>query len=105
MSVADNDIRTEILAQIGEKQSVAPRDVAQKLASEGEDWRKLLPRIRRMATALHGDGLLAFIRKKKTVSPTGLKGVYRLARPGEESPGESPKESPEESTGESPNAG
>lgn len=89
MSVADNDISAEILTQIAEKQSVAPRDVAQKLTSEGEDWRKLLPRIRRMATALHGDGLLVFVRKKKIVSPIGLKGVYRLAKSQKKLPEES----------------
>ena len=84
MSVADSDIRAEILAQIAEKPSVAPRDVAQKLSHEDEDWRKLLPRIRQQATVLHGEGLLAFIRKKKVVSPVGLKGVFRLAKPQKE---------------------
>lgn len=81
MSVADKDIRAEILVQIAGKPSVAPRDVAQGLSGEGDDWRKLLPRIRQIATALHSEGLLAFIRKKKIVSPVGLKGVYRLAKP------------------------
>jgi len=81
MSVADSDIRAEILKQIAGKASVAPRDVAQTLAVDGLDWRKLLPRIRQIATALHGEGLLAFVRKKKIVSPVGLKGVFRLAKP------------------------
>lgn len=81
MIVADSDIRDEIMAQIEAKTSIAPRDVAQKLVQEGANWRKLLPRIRATATLLHGEGKLAFIRKKKVVSPEGLKGVFRLAKP------------------------
>lgn len=81
MSVADSDIKTEILVQIAAKSSVAPRDVAQSLTSGDDDWRKLLPRIRQQATMLHGEGKLAFVRKKKIVSPDGLKGVFRLAKP------------------------
>jgi len=79
VNVVDSDIRAEILAQITTKTSTAPRDVAQKLAKEGEDWRKLLPRIREQAKELHGEGKLNFIRKKKVVPPEGLKGVFRLA--------------------------
>ncbi len=75
------DIRSEILRQTGEKTSVAPRDVAQALVKEGEDWRKLLPGIRAEAISLHSEDQLVFIRKKKIVSPEGLKGVYRLGRP------------------------
>jgi Protein of unknown function (DUF3253) len=81
VSVPDNDIRREILAQIAAKPSVAPRDVAQALVAEGDDWRKLLSPIRQQATDLYRDGKLAFVRKKKIVSPDGLKGVYRLAAP------------------------
>tara|TARA_R110002096_G_scaffold328994_3_gene522963 strand:+ start:458 stop:727 length:270 start_codon:yes stop_codon:yes gene_type:complete len=79
--VADTDIRSEILRLTGEKASVAPRDVAQALAGEGDDWRKFLPRIRAEATVLHGEDQLVFVRKRKIVPPEGLKGVYRLARP------------------------
>ncbi len=79
MGVADSSIQSEILSQIGAKPSVAPRDIAQALAPEGSDWRKLLPRIRREANGLHSSGKLVFIRKKKVVPPEGLKGVFRLA--------------------------
>ncbi|MBL4837724.1 MAG: DUF3253 domain-containing protein [Kordiimonadaceae bacterium] len=78
---ADNEIRDEILKQTAEKASVAPRDIAQALTVGEEDWRKYLPRIRQQATALHGEGQLVFIRKRKIVPPEGLKGVFRLAQP------------------------
>lgn len=81
MPIEDSKVEAEILTQITSKTSVAPRDVAQALVQEGEDWRKLLPRIRQQAISLHNEGKLAFIRKKKVVSPVGLKGVFRLARP------------------------
>jgi len=80
MSVKDEQIRAELEKQITAAASVAPREVAQALAEDGEDWRKLLPRIRHQAVLMHGEGALVFIRKKKQVEPAGLKGVYRLAR-------------------------
>jgi len=81
VSVSDSDIRAEITVQIATAASIAPRDVAQKLAAAKEDWRKFLPRIRKQATEMQREGLLIFVRKKKIVSPDGLKGVYRLAMP------------------------
>ncbi|MFC4348671.1 DUF3253 domain-containing protein [Kordiimonas lipolytica] len=81
MAKADTDIRQAILEATEDSRSVAPREIAQVLAEEGEDWRKYLPRIRHEAVKLHADGLLVFIRKKKVVSPEGLKGVYRFSSP------------------------
>lgn len=81
MKVADTEIREAILEQIEAARSVAPRDIAQAVTPEGEDWRKYLPRIRAEAVKLHGEGLLLFIRKKKVVSPEGLKGIYRFSKP------------------------
>lgn len=81
MGIAEDRIENEILRQIEGAVSVAPRDVAQALAAEGEDWRKLLPRVRAAAVRLHGSNRLIFLRKRKAVGPEGLKGVYRLARP------------------------
>lgn len=81
MAVPDQQIEHEILNQITAARSVAPRDIATALAEEGEDWRRYLPRIRSVAVALHDRNQLLFIRKKKSVSPDGLKGVFRLASP------------------------
>ena len=82
MAVKDEAIRAEIETRIAGDKSVAPREVAEALAPEGTDWRKLLPRVRLQAVSLHGEGKLDFIRKRKVVPPEGLKGVYRFARPG-----------------------
>ncbi len=81
MTVTDDTIREEILRQIDGGKSVAPRDIATVIAPEGEDWRRYLKRIRAIAVALHSEDKLVFIRKKKIVSPDGLKGVFRLAAP------------------------
>lgn len=81
LCVIDQRIESEIIGQTARARSVAPRDVAVALARDGEDWRKYLPRIRQVAISLHADGKLLFIRKKKSVSPIGLKGVFRLASP------------------------
>ena len=81
MAVADSEVRDEIVRQIAQEKSVAPRDVAQALAGDGEDWRKYLPRIRAEATVLYHAGELSFLRKRKPVPPEGLKGIYRLSKP------------------------
>lgn len=77
----DQRVEEEIIRQVTGARSVAPRDVAVALARDDEDWRKYLPRIRQVATSMHAEGRLLFIRKKKSVSPVGLKGVFRLAAP------------------------
>ena len=76
----DKDIRAEILRQITVSRSVAPRDIAMALATENEDWRQYLPKIKKAAQKLEGENTLAFIRKGKPVSSAGLKGVFRLAK-------------------------
>ncbi|WP_020400397.1 DUF3253 domain-containing protein [Kordiimonas gwangyangensis] len=81
MKPVDQAVRDEIVRQIADEKSVAPRDIAQALAGEGEDWRKYLPRIRAEAIELYHAGELSFLRKRKPVSPSGLKGVYRLSKP------------------------
>ena len=73
-------MQAKLLEMISEKPSIAPREAAMALVKEGQDWRKLLPLVRAQAKALHAAGELNFIRKKKIVSPEGLKGVFRLAK-------------------------
>ena len=81
MPVGDELIVEEIKKQISARKSVAPRDVAQALAGDSDEWRKLLPRIKSAAVKLFDAGDLVFLRKSKPVGPVGLKGVYRLAAP------------------------
>lgn len=81
MSQSDEAIQKEILKQISNARSVAPREIAIALAEKDIDWRTYLPRIRSLATLLSQESQLVFVRKKKVVSPEGLRGVYRLAAP------------------------
>lgn len=77
----DSYVSEEIIRQIQSVRSVAPREIAEALVGDGEDWRKLLPRIKAVAITLEAEGKLFFIRKKKIVASSALKGVYRLASP------------------------
>ena len=73
-------VREALITEISNNRSVAPRDIAQKLMKEGEDWRSYLTLIRETAIDLEGENVLTFLRKGKPVSSKGLKGVYRLAK-------------------------
>lgn len=79
-TISDSEIRKALLSAIAGAPSVAPRDVALSLMKQTDPWQKILPRIRSVAVALHKNGDLVFIRKKKIVDPEGLKGVYRFAK-------------------------
>ena len=80
-NISDKEINLALLSAINNARSVAPRDVAMVLLKPNDPWQKLLPRIRDIAVQLHQKGELVFIRKKKIVDPSGLKGVYRFAGP------------------------
>lgn len=81
MPVGDETIAQEILRQISAARSVAPRDVAMAVAPDGQDWRSFLPRIKAISCQLHGEARLILVRKRKSITPDKLKGVYRLASP------------------------
>lgn len=74
-------LRKIILEKINGPKSVAPREIAEAYTKDGEDWRKILPVIKRTAIQLESENLLTFLRKGKPVPSRGLKGVYRLAKP------------------------
>lgn len=80
-TISDTQISEALMKAIAGARSVAPRDVALCLMKPTDPWQKILPRIRSVATQLHKSGDLVFIRKKKIVDPEGLKGVYRFAKP------------------------
>lgn len=84
-------MQSKLLELISEGPSIAPREAALALVKEGQDWRKLLPLVRAQAKVLHAAGKLNFIRKKKIVSPDGLKGVFRLAKAELSAEGETPE--------------
>ncbi len=81
MPVDDEIIAHEILRQISAARSVAPRDVAMAVAPDGQDWRSFLPRIKVISCQLHSEAQLVLVRKRKSITPDKLKGVYRLASP------------------------
>ncbi len=81
MPIGDDKIEQEILRQVAAARSVAPRDVAMAVTPEGQDWRSFLSRIREISVRLHGEGRLVLVRKRKSIAPSALKGVYRLAAP------------------------
>jgi hypothetical protein len=77
-------LATEILRQAAERgagRSICPSEVARALG--GEDWHPLMTPVRQAATALAQQGRLLILRKGKPVAPEGVKGVIRLAIPGE----------------------
>ena len=51
----------------------------------GDDWRSLMPPVRRVAVRLAKQGRLAILRKGKPVADLdGFRGIYRLGLPLEE---------------------
>ena len=77
-----------ILALLGTHRSVAPRDVAQMLATRlagdggpAVPWQKLLPAVRRAALALARQGRIVLLRKGWPADPDTVRGVFRLALP------------------------
>jgi len=79
--VSDEIITQEILRQVSAERSVAPRDVAMAVVLDGQDWRSYLPRIKIISCQLHSEARLVLVRKRKSITPDKLKGVYRLASP------------------------
>lgn len=77
----DQKIEQTILQQVADARSVAPRDIALALAVDGQDWRSFLSQIKHIACRLAEEGQLVLLRKRKSVLPRELKGVYRLASP------------------------
>jgi hypothetical protein len=67
----------ELCQQVPSGKSVAPGDVARRLA--GEDWHRALPAVKRRAARLAGDGVIVILRKGKPVAPAEAKGVVRYA--------------------------
>ena len=78
-------LTAEILRQATERgvgKSICPSEVARALG--GEDWHPLMTPVRNAAVALAQEGRLLVLRKGKPVEPQGVKGVIRLAIPGDE---------------------
>ena len=77
----DDAIRTCLL-DLAEKRGTAktfcPSEAARALS---DDWRPLMPRVRRVAYSLVAEGRLSVFQKGVAVEPIGAKGAIRLGVP------------------------
>lgn len=58
--------------------SIAPLDVARRLAPEDPQWQRLIPAVRRAADRMAARGEIEYLRKGKPVPPAEARGVVRL---------------------------
>ncbi len=85
----DDPVAATILETLrGAGASVAPREVAQRLAARNprrgdppDAWRRYITAVRQQALHLARSGRIQLLRKGKPVPPDKLKGVIRLALP------------------------
>ena len=69
----------DLCARRGRTRSICPSEAARVLVPDDEDWRRLMPRVRRRAVALAQDGRIEILRKGRPVEDLAqLKGVIRL---------------------------
>lgn len=87
-----DEIMTLIKAMIPPGKTIAPREVAIKIAEQRqvsaggsqhklEPWQKYLPEIKAIAKQMALNGDLVFIRKKKLIHPDEARGVFRYGLP------------------------
>jgi hypothetical protein len=75
------DIETAILDLLARRapgKSICPSEVVRMLA---DDWRPLMPEIRRVAKELAAEGRLCVLQKGLPVDPTAARGPIRLSLP------------------------
>ena len=80
MTSMPDDVGAETIIALtterGAEKSICPSEAARALSVE--QWRPLLPSVRRIAVALALAGRIEILRKGKPVDPTAFRGVYRL---------------------------
>ena len=76
---SDQEIEALLLEMTrASRNSVAPLDVAKRLAPDNPSWQRLIPRVRRIATKLAESGQIEYLRKGKPIAPGEARGVIRL---------------------------
>lgn len=70
----------KVLSGAGDSTLSAP-EIAQKIATDDQEWHALLTPIRQTAVRLAQSGRMVIYRKGKPVDPTDFRGVYRLGLP------------------------
>lgn len=81
MTGPERRIREEIDRQLSERKpgrTICPSDVARALA---EDWRPLMPQVRRIASEMASEGRLSVTQKGRAVDAEEARGPIRLGRP------------------------
>lgn len=76
--MTEEDLRKAILTlahERGGSRSFCPSDVARRVA---EDWRPLMPEVRRVAAALQAEGWVQATQKGAPVDPSTARGPIRL---------------------------
>ncbi len=80
--LSDDEIRRMILALVLKRagKSICPSDAARALSSDQPTWRSLMPRIRNIAWALAGEGLIEVTQAGKPLrsGPEHWRGPVRL---------------------------
>lgn len=76
MSQQVEETLLELLSKAGNSDSISPNQVAK--AIDAENWQRELPKVRAVIIGLARQGRVEVLRKGKSVSPEGLKGVYRV---------------------------
>jgi hypothetical protein len=75
----DQEIEALILEMTREsKNSIAPLDVARRLAPDSPTWQRLIPNVRRAADRLAAAGQVEYLRKGKPIPAAEARGVVRL---------------------------
>ena len=74
-----------LVAERGADKTICPSEVARALVDpRPDDWRTLMPPVRRVALRLAGQGKVAILRNGVPVAdPETMRGVYRLGMPRE----------------------
>ncbi|MEL6595393.1 MAG: DUF3253 domain-containing protein [Pseudomonadota bacterium] len=78
---SDSDIAAAILDRVaarGAGKSICPSEVARGLS---EDWRDLMPEVRRVAGVLSRDGQVRVTQKGTPIDPELARGPIRLSLP------------------------
>jgi hypothetical protein len=81
MDTAMDDLILRLATERGQGKTICPSEAARAAAAPGEEWRRLMPLVRRTAVDLARQGRLLILRKGKPVDPETFKGIYRLTIP------------------------
>lgn len=85
MAFDDMTIANEIARQCqtrGEGKTICPSEVARALAPDEEEWRALMPDIRRIAGQMAEQGIIQITKKGQAIDRREISGPIRLGLPG-----------------------